>query len=128
MREKFLQLAYSEAAVRDALQLAWLKETAVQWTAENPASGQCNVTAAVIYDLFGGEFLRPRPPDVWHYYNRINGRRVDFTDSQFSAPGALFSAPTCYDDTSAAREATLQRIPDRGYEILKNALFAALKR
>ena len=97
-------------------------------TTENPASGQCNVTAAVIYDLFGGEILRTRLPDVWHYYNRIDGQRVDFTDSQFSAPGALFSTPARYNDMSTTREAALECIPDREYETLKNALLAALKR
>ena len=123
-----MQVVYDEVALRDALQSAWSLETAVQWTPENPASGQCNVTAAVIYDLFGGEILRTRLPEVWHYYNRIDGRRVDFTDSQFSAPGALFSAPERYDDASTTREAALVGIPDREYDTLRNALLAALQR
>lgn len=123
-----MQLSYDEAMIRDALKSAWSKETAVQWTSENPAAGQCNVTVAVIYDLFGGEILRTRLQDVWHYYNRIDGRRVDFTDSQFSAPGALFSAPVRYEDTATTREAALERIPVREYDTLKNALLIALRR
>ena len=123
-----MQLVYDEIAIRDALQSAWSLETAVQWTPENPASGQCNVTAAAIYDLFGGEILRTRLPDVWHYYNRVDGHRVDFTDSQFSAPGALFSAPKHYDDATITSEAALVGIPDHEYDTLRNALLTALHR
>ena len=85
--------AYDEFSIRRALPRAWSLDTAVQWTPDNPANGQCNVTAAVIHDLFGGEVLRTQLPGVWHYYNRINGERVDFSDSQFTAPGARFAAP-----------------------------------
>lgn len=123
-----MQLMYDEVMIRDALRSAWSLETAVQWTPENPASGQCNVTAAVIYDLFGGEILRTRLPDVWHYYNRIEGQRVDFTDSQFTARDALFSAPEPYDDASTTREAALAGIPGREYAKLKRDLLTALDR
>ena len=37
---------FDEAQVRDALEKAWSLETAKQWSPENPANGQCNVTAA----------------------------------------------------------------------------------
>lgn len=119
---------YDEAMIRKALQTAWSLETAAQWTRENPASGQCNVTAVVIHDLFGGEILRTRLPEVWHYYNRINGQRVDFTDRQFSAPGALFSAPKRYDDAPTTRDAALEGIPDREYDTLRTTLLATMHR
>ncbi len=118
---------YDEARIRQALPRAWSSKTAVQWTAANPASGQCNVTAAVIYDLFGGEILRTRLPDVWHYYNRIDGTRVDFTDSQFHALGALFEAPQAYDDEPTSREAAMTGIPDREYQALRSALVRLLE-
>ncbi|WP_119168780.1 YunG family protein [Algihabitans albus] len=118
--------AYDEGRIRSALEHAWSLDTAVQWTPENPASGQCNVTAVVILDLFGGDLLRTRLPGVWHYYNRLEGRRVDFTDSQFSAPGALFAAPAEYDDDVTTREAAMTGIPLREYEALKASLVAHL--
>ena len=119
-------MTYDETAVRRALRQAWSLETARQWTPENPASGQCNVTAAVIFDLFGGDILRTRLPDVWHYYNRIDGKRVDFTDSQFSAPGALFKPPARYDDEPTTRGAAMDGIPEREYETLRSALLSAV--
>lgn len=116
-----------EPALRVALRRAWSRETAVQWSAENPANGQCNVTAAVVHDLFGGEILRTRMPGLWHYYNRIGGQRMDLTDSQFTDPGARFAAPASYDDQPATRAEALAGIPDREYQTLRAALRRALE-
>ncbi|MFQ6548395.1 hypothetical protein AADZ90_010575 [Aestuariibius sp. 2305UL40-4] len=117
---------FAEGQVRDALFRAWSLETAVQWTPDNPASGQCNVTAAVVHDLFGGEVLRTRLPGVWHYYNRIGGNRTDLTDSQFTAPGARFDAPDTYDDELTTRDAAMTGIPQREYDTLRRNLLAHL--
>ncbi len=121
-----MTLAYDERCLRAALMNAWSLETAVQWTQENPALGQCNVTAAVVFDLFGGEILRTRLPEVWHYYNRIADQRVDFTDSQFTAPGARFATPERYDDEVTTREDAMTGIPQREYDALKAALLETL--
>ncbi|MEM7044223.1 MAG: hypothetical protein AAF543_15545 [Pseudomonadota bacterium] len=117
---------FDEHLVRAALDDAWSLETAAQWSAENPANGQCNVTAAVVHDLFGGAILRTRYPTFWHYYNRIDGRRVDLTDSQFSRPGARFPAPDRYDDDVSDRDAAMEGIPEREYDALKKALLLHL--
>ena len=100
----------------------------MQWSPENPANGQCNVTAAVIHDLYGGAILRTRYPEVWHYYNRIDARRVDLTDSQFSRPGARFPAPDPYQDAPTDREAAMEGIPEREYAALRTALLRVLSR
>lgn len=118
---------FDETKVRTALHKAWSLDTAIQWTAENPASGQCNVTAAVIYDMFGGEILRTKLPGVWHYYNRIDGKRCDLTDSQFTAPGALFDAPDHYDDKQTSKDDAMTNIPQREYDCLMAALLKELR-
>ena len=121
-----MAIAFDEQNVRAALRTAWSRETAVQWTPENPASGQCNVTAAVIHDLFGGDILRTPIDDIWHYYNRIDGRRIDLTDSQFTAPGARFAAPDIYADQASDKAAAMTTIPQREYDALMTALKQAL--
>ncbi len=121
-------MVFDEGKIRAALPLSWSLDTAVQWTEDNPASGQCNVTAAVIHDLFGGEILRTRLPGVWHYYNRINGERVDLTDSQFTAPGAVFEAPKPYQDKVSSLPDAMIGIPQREYDELKAALLENLNR
>ena len=117
---------FNEASVRKALESAWSLESAVQWTPENPANGQCNVTAAVIHEIFGGEILRTRYPEFWHYYNRINGQRVDLTDSQFTRPGARVQAPDRYDDDFSDRQSAMNGIPQSEYDALKEALLRRL--
>ena len=121
-----MEVAFDEQKIRAALHTAWSRETAVQWTPENPASGQCNVTAAVIQDVFGGEIQRTRVEDIWHYYNRIDGRRIDFTDSQFTAPDARFAAPDVYADEPSDKAAAMAGIPQREYDALMSALVAVL--
>ena len=121
-----MAMQFDEQRVRAALAKAWSMDTAVQWTADNPASGQCNVTAAVIFDLYGGEILRTRLPDIWHYYNRIDGVRLDLTDSQFSAPGARLAFPDPYDDEVSDRVAAMTNIPAREYDTLKTMLLKEL--
>lgn len=78
------------------LSCAWSRETSADpehWTKEDPAHGQCAVSALVLQDLFGGELLRAEatPPGgapVSHYMNRIDGRIVDATRGQFP-PGTV---------------------------------------
>lgn len=113
--------------LRAVLPKAWSLETAVQWTAENPALGQCNVTAAVICDMFGGEVLRTQLPGVWHYYNRIDGVRHDLSDSQFTGPGAVFSYPDVYEDDVSSVAAAMEGIPQREYDTLRDALIRELR-
>jgi hypothetical protein len=119
-------MIFDEQKVRASLRTAWSLDTAVQWTKENPALGQCNVTAAVVFDLFGGEVLRTELAGIWHYYNRIDGQRFDLTDSQFTEPGALFDAPKQYQDEVSSVRAAMTGIPQREFDELKRALIRNL--
>lgn len=119
-------MKFNEADVRAALENSWSLETAKQWSEENPANGQCNVTSAVIFDIFGGEILRTRYPTVWHYYNRIDRKRCDLTDSQFIRPKNRFPAPEKYDDEVSDRTAAMEGIPQCEYDALRKALLAEL--
>ena len=117
---------FDESSVRKALDSAWSLQSAVQWSEENPANGQCNVTAAVIHDLYGGDILRTRYPEFWHYYNRIGEDRFDLTDSQFQRPGARFAAPLKYDDEPSDVAAAMDGISQREYDALREALIRLL--
>ena len=76
-------MSFDPDDVQSALRQAWSLSTASQWTPANPAAGQCNVTSLLIQELFGGELLKTPLPAGDHFYNRIGGRRYDFTASQF---------------------------------------------
>lgn len=73
----------SISALRQALQTAWSPASSSRYSIENPARGQCGVTALVVQDIFGGEILKTRTAQGMHFYNRIGGERCDLTLSQF---------------------------------------------
>lgn len=63
----------------------------------------------------GGELLKTRVAfegtEAWHFYNRIDGTRLDFTAEQFAAPIRYDDLPAteaeALADTSPAQVATL---------------------
>lgn len=70
--------------ITKALLKSWSLESSSKWRKDNPAKGQCGVTALVIHDLLGGEIMKTQLPDGWHFYNVMNNKRYDFTASQFN--------------------------------------------
>jgi hypothetical protein len=82
-----------------AIEEAWCRETSGDpdgWSPDNPAWGQCAVTALVIQDEMGGSLLRTTVGGVSHYLNDVGGERIDRTLVQF--------AGAAYDDEPVPRE------------------------
>lgn len=68
------------------LEQAWSKETSSEsenWSEENPALGQCAVSALFIQEIFGGKLVRALINGKSHYWNRFPNSDVDFTIQQF---------------------------------------------
>ncbi|OBZ92016.1 hypothetical protein ADU59_28910 [Pararhizobium polonicum] len=105
--------------VQSALATAWSIETSSKWRPENPALGQCGVTALVVQDLLGGDILKTRFGDAWHFYNRIGGARLDFSALQFSSPVA-------YSDLDSGRDEALADTSPEQYRILRERLLKDL--
>jgi hypothetical protein len=79
-------MQFHEDRVTAALLRSWSPQTSGQWLASNPARGQCNVTALLVNEIFGGEILKTPLPEGDHFYNRVDDKRTDLTESQFEAP------------------------------------------
>jgi hypothetical protein len=89
-------LLRSLAAVDELVRSCWSRETCdpveqEDWSATEPARGQCGVTALVLQDLLGGELLvaEVRNEDGTrqgvHYWNRLRrGLEIDLTRGQFA--------------------------------------------
>jgi hypothetical protein len=86
-------MSFDPDEVQSALRKAWSLSTASQWTASNPAAGQCNVTSLLIHELFDGDLLKTPLPAGDHFYNRIGGWRYDFTAIQFDQAIAYMDLP-----------------------------------
>ena len=77
-----------QTRIRQALLFAWSPSTSEIFNAAmHPSYGQCAQTAIVIQERFGGEILKTRgwPPTGRHFYNLIDGTRIDFTADQFTS-------------------------------------------
>lgn len=85
-------LAQSPVTLRDleaVLKQAWGRETSADpdaWSEDNPAWGQCAVTALLVQDFFGGEIRRGEVGAISHYWNVLpGGDEIDLTRHQFPA-------------------------------------------
>lgn len=72
------------------LKRAWSKDTSYYhaFDENNPALGQCAVTALLVNDYFGGEIvwceaLQPDGRKISHYFNKMGDDEIDLTRSQF---------------------------------------------
>jgi len=48
-----------------------------------PAADQDSLISTLIHDVFGGEILKTKSRRGWHFYNRVDGLRLDFTKPEF---------------------------------------------
>ncbi|MGX1194579.1 YunG family protein [Metabacillus sp. SLBN-84] len=104
-----------------ALLNSWSLNSSSKWTPENPAKGQCGVTALVVHDLLGGEIEKTNAVEGWHFYNEIDSVRVDFTASQFEGD-------VQYDDIPSSREEALADTNQLQYDDLKKKVVEELQR
>ena len=122
----------TERKIRRALLLSWSAETSYCFSKDNaPSYGQCAQTAIVIQDHFGGEILRT---DGWpqengargrHFYNRIGGKRYDFTAGQFSEMSDYTCDIQYKDLASSAEEAATEAKPSQ-VEAMREAFAKAI--
>ena len=89
------------ARLREALARSWSLDSSSLWQEDNPALGQCGVTALVVNDHLGGEILKTKFGDIWHFYNFIDNAPMDFTESQFETPLDYSHEPSDRDEAFA---------------------------
>jgi hypothetical protein len=107
-------MLFDRQRVAAALRVSWSSRTSGQWREADPARGQCNVTALLVNELFGGEILKTPLPEGDHFYNRIGGERIDLTEGQFAAPIA-------YRDLASDRGEALAGTSRTKYAALRGA-------
>jgi hypothetical protein len=65
--------------VQKALNHSWTEDSNPLWANNTKSDEQGSLTSLLIYDIFGGEILKTPEKEGWHFYNRIDGERIDFT-------------------------------------------------
>ena len=69
---------FNRIVVQEALKRAWTSDNNPGWIPYNRVNDQDSVISLLIHDIFGGEILKTHKKKGWHFYNRINGERIDF--------------------------------------------------
>ncbi|WP_455771344.1 YunG family protein [Sutcliffiella horikoshii] len=103
----------NEKNLIDVLFESWSINTSSKWSPENPAKGQCGVTSLIVQDFLGGEIVKTLMPKGWHFYNKINGIRYDYTSSQFDKGVHYSDIPSnraeAFQDTNLEQYLTLKK-------------------
>ena len=113
--------------LQQAIEQSWdadtcYPESATDWTPDNPALGQCAVTALIVHDYFGGQIFGNR--DYHHYWNYTeSGQEIDFTRSQFkelSPDERLYIQDIAHRDKLLNSPKAQQAKTAERYELLKS--------
>lgn len=119
----------------DALRNSWTADTAFDasdWSEENPARGQCVVSALVVQDYFGGDLQRYEVSGdarETHYANLLDGGVIlDATAAQYDDLNVqLTPTATKLKGSASIREKRLADESTRKrYELLKSRVAAFL--
>ena len=70
--------------VREALKRSRALDYNSEKTPDYPAGGEDSIISLLIHNIFGGEILKTHKKKGWHFYNRIDGERIDFAGSEKS--------------------------------------------
>ncbi len=68
--------------VQTALKRTWGLQNNPGLTPDNPGANLSSVISQLIHDIFGGDILKTHHKRGWHFYNRIDGERIDFAKSE----------------------------------------------
>ncbi len=109
-----------------AVEESWGKDTCYpkcsdQWSQNNPALGQCAVTALLVQDYFGGDILYCSHND--HFFNYVEGLgEVDLTKNQFSEETTI-----CRDEIKTRDEVmSVNAMTPERYRLLKQRVEKSL--
>ena len=68
--------------VLEALKRTWINESLPGTPTFSLARGQDKEISLLINDIFGGEILKTHEKKGWYFYNRVDGERIDFNNSE----------------------------------------------
>ena len=71
----------NKTVVQKALKRSLAFDVNSKYTHTTPLEGQSSIASQLIFDIYGGEILKTKMKKGWHFYNRINGERIDLAIS-----------------------------------------------
>ena len=73
---------FNRMVVQEALKQTRVSNKTPGLKTNRPEIVQDSEVSLLIHDIFGGEILKTHNKKGWHFYNRINGERIDLTRSK----------------------------------------------
>jgi len=93
---------FNKMIVHEALKQSLANDSYSNLEPKHKSESEDSLISLLIHDVFGGEILKTHTNKYWHFYNRIDGERVDFSgiDSQKSSVNNIFEdIPATTDET-----------------------------
>jgi hypothetical protein len=87
---------FNKVIVYEALKRSQTSDQDIKLSNAQPTAAQDTLISLLIHDVFGGEILKTHKKKDWHFYNRIDGERVDFTSDKTNV---FEDIPTTPDET-----------------------------
>ena len=84
---------------------------------------QASLISLLIHDIFGGEILKTHVKKGWHFYNRIDGKRLDFTSPDMNSS----SSYNQFDDIPSTPDETYAYFEDEEYSAFLMRFIAAFE-
>jgi hypothetical protein len=68
--------------VLEALKKSLITDSERKMKLSPKMTGEDSLIPLVIHDVFGGEILKTHSDKYWHFYNMVDGERVDFSGTE----------------------------------------------
>jgi hypothetical protein len=102
---------FNKMIVYEALKKSLSSDSDRNFKTMSTTSGQDGLISLLIHDVFGGEILKTHSKKYWHFYNRIEGERIDFTGEK-SHKADLFSK---FEDIPSTPDETYDYVDQADY-------------
>jgi hypothetical protein len=93
---------HNKTDIREALKQTWAWENNSPIPNNSSSKGQDKEVSLLIHDIFGAEILKTPNKKGWHFYNRIDGERIDFSNAEAEKQ----SAESLFEDIPSTPEET----------------------
>jgi hypothetical protein len=98
--------------VYEALNRSLASESSRKFSKKDQTVDQDGLISVLIFDIFGGEILKTHSKKKWHFYNRIEGERVDFA---ITTDPSVNSSKSKFEDILSSPEEPLDYIDQVDY-------------
>ncbi|MBW6478315.1 MAG: hypothetical protein K0B37_02735 [Bacteroidales bacterium] len=102
---------FNRLIVNKALKRSMVTDKNLRKAPGDPADGRDIEVSMLIHDIFGAEILKTHRKRGWHFYNRIDGKRVDLTGSETIRSSGIKK----FEDIPSASDETIKYFAQEDY-------------